>query len=249
MRYIRLALTVSNWFKYLFVKFGLTGEDPLVLRLRSGVNIEVPRRLLHTFKEVFMDASYVQGMPLPVPDKPTIIDIGANAGYFSLQALSHHPDARIIAYEPVPVNFAQLQRNIALNSEGRIDAVQSAVFNKKGKIKLFLDPNDTFTTSASAVTQHNSADIEVELPCTTLDDLLDQHDVQQCDLLKIDCEGAEYAILYNVSPAGLAKIRQMIVEVHERDRQNGNIRALAAFLEDSGLRVAAKGDLLWAWHA
>ena len=44
------------------------------------------------------------------------IDIGANAGYFTLFAASCFADARVFSFEPVPVNYAQLERHRNLNS-------------------------------------------------------------------------------------------------------------------------------------
>jgi len=46
-----------------------------------------------------MEECYVKGLGLDIPDSPTIIDIGANAGFFSLFAASQFPGAKIFSYE------------------------------------------------------------------------------------------------------------------------------------------------------
>ncbi len=79
-RYLNLVRNISNWGLYLGIKFGLTRPDPIYFTTRSSVVIEVPRRLLQTFKQVFMDECYMESLQMEFPKGGTIIDIGANAG-------------------------------------------------------------------------------------------------------------------------------------------------------------------------
>jgi hypothetical protein len=51
------------------------------------VVIEVPMRLLQTFKEVFMDECYMNGKQRSIPKGGSVIDIGTNAGFFSLSRI------------------------------------------------------------------------------------------------------------------------------------------------------------------
>ena len=80
----------------------------------------------------------MRGLGLDIPDSPTIIDIGANAGFFSLFAASRFPGARIFSYEPIEGNFRQLQRNRDLNRsweipQGRYN-YSGALYNIAGDI-------------------------------------------------------------------------------------------------------------------
>lgn len=93
MRYIRFFRNLFNWWLHFAVKFGLTSKDPLIFRTWNNIIIEVPRRLLHEFKEIFMEDSYMRGMGLRLPDSPTVIDIGANAGFFHYL---RHLDFRVL---------------------------------------------------------------------------------------------------------------------------------------------------------
>src|SRR5450759_2710525 len=83
-RYYHLFKTFKNWWLYLAYKYGLANVKTLVFETRNGVIVEVPERLLHTFKEIFMDECYLAGLEREIPSDSTIIDIGANAGYFTL---------------------------------------------------------------------------------------------------------------------------------------------------------------------
>ena len=49
--------------------------------------------------------------------------------------------------------------------------------------------------------------------CVTLDDILENR-VPQCDLIKMDCEGAEEDIMEHVRESNLRKVKSIIMEYH-----------------------------------
>jgi FkbM family methyltransferase len=249
MRYLRLLLYLSNWWRYLAFKFGLTRADPLCFRTRKGIHVEVPRRLVHEFKEIFMEACYLWGLGTSVPHRPTVIDIGANAGFFSMFAASRFPGARIFSYEPVESNFKQLERNRGLNPAVEMVCINKAVYGQAGHITLSFDTRDSFTTSASVFDDHHVSNETVEMPCVTLPDIFDTHDLEHCDLLKIDCEGSEYSVLYNCPDACLNRVAQMAIEVHGGVAADENIDALEKNLNARGFKTRRyQNHMLWAWR-
>ncbi|MBN1615123.1 MAG: FkbM family methyltransferase [Deltaproteobacteria bacterium] len=251
MRYYHLLKNLSNWWLYLFVKFGgLKRRDPLLFRTRRGVSVEVPRRLLQTFKEIFMDECYMRGLEAPVPENPNIVDIGANAGYFSLFAASRFPGAWIFAFEPVPANFALLDRNRKLNPHVRLSCLSAAVAGRSGEITLTLDPEDTFPTSATIIGEPEAQRKNtVRVEAVTLPDIFAKYRIDRLDLLKMDCEGAEYEILYHTPGDVLAKICQMALEVHKGPEPGQNIEALSDYLGKQGFGTRQRPvGMLWAWR-
>ena len=248
MRYIRLIKNIANWWLHFTIKLGLTRLDPILFRTRNAIVVEVPRRLLHEFKEIFMEECYTKGLPLTVPEFPTILDIGANAGFFSLFAASRFPDAAIFAYEPIPVNFRQLERNVSLNKRARIACFQKAVFGFSGEISLRFDPNDLYTTAASVLPRSGHQTGMIQVPCTTLQDIFDENNIAQCDLLKIDCEGSEFEVLYNCSRNYLSRIRQTVIEVHKGKEPNQNIESLSDYFASQDFKTRRYEHMLWAWR-
>ena len=245
MRYFNLLKHISNWWLYLAVKFGFRSDDPLTFHTRTGVIVEVPRRLLQTFKEIFMAECYCQEMSLPATDNPVVIDIGANAGYFTLFALSRMPGVRTFSYEPIPVNFKQLKRNFDLNPGQSARCFQMAVAGETGTLTLSYDPRDQFTTSASVHVQDGTATISV--PCTSLAEIFAENRLERCDLLKMDCEGAEYDILYNCPAEILARIRSIAMEVHGGTKPEHNIESLETYLRENGFITRRRPvGMLWA---
>jgi FkbM family methyltransferase len=248
-RYYNLFKTFNNWWLYLAYKYGLAEIEPLVFETRNGVIVEVPIRLLQTFKEIFMDECYLAGLEKQIPGGASVIDIGANAGYFTLFAASRFADARVFSFEPIPVNYAQLERNRNLNSSRKIKCFPKAVAGQTGEISLAFDSKDSFTTSATVFTQADTQREYIKVPCITLQQAMEENGITRCDLLKMDCEGAEYEILYNCPPDYLRRIDQIAMEVHRGDKEDQNIDALEIFFRQQGFRTRRKPvGMLWAWR-
>jgi FkbM family methyltransferase len=248
MRYYHLLRNISNWPLFLAVKFGFTRRNPLFFITRRGIRIEVPRRLLQTFKEIFMDECYMKSLPFPLPENPTIIDIGANAGYFSLFALSRFNGARVFSFEPIPANFRLLQRNRQLNPSLPWFCVQKAVAGDPGDLTLACDVGDELTTSATVMEVDSGKKERICVPAVTIQWIMDENGLKQCDFLKMDCEGSEYDILYRCSPEILTRIDRIAMEVHEGPRADQNIDAMEAFLRKGGFVTRQRPvGMLFAW--
>jgi hypothetical protein len=72
--------------------------------------------------------------------------------------------------------------------------------------------------------------------CTTLKDIFTEHGLETIDLLKINCEGAEYEILEGCSGADFDRISNIRLEYHNLDtKKNGE--SLSVFLQAQGYRI------------
>ena len=96
-------------------------------------------------------------------------------------------------------------------------------------------------TSAEAVQQTTvSADAPardaISVPSITLDQVLEQLSIPHFDYIKMDCEGAEYEILFNASPSTLQKIRHICLEYHDEVTRYSH-DDLVRFFETSGFKV------------
>jgi len=60
--------------------------------------------------------------------------------------------------------------------------------------------------------------------------------IESCDLLKLDCEGAEYAILFDTPQPVLERVQRIVMEYHDNIVQHTH-HDLARFLNDRGFRV------------
>ena len=66
------------------------------------------------YQEIFVRRTYMQcGVSLPRTGRPTVVDVGANIGLFSLFCHRTNPRCRLVAVEPAPAAFEVLERNLS----------------------------------------------------------------------------------------------------------------------------------------
>ncbi len=109
----------------------------------------------------------------------TVVDIGANVGFFSLLAARLVGTAgRVYAFEPEPQNFALLTKNIALNGYTHVVAYRKAVWRRAGLVKLYLSnalDTGAHTLRPKHATRYFDQDRDghaIEVECVVLDAFL-----------------------------------------------------------------------------
>lgn len=163
------------------------------------------------FNEIFTDRDYKILDPIIKNAKNLILDIGAHLGFFSIYTKTLNSYVPIIAFEPDERNFDLLKENLKLNHIKNITVKRVAVSNVIQKQALYISPdshNHSLLQSAN-VEQNNTKVIDT----TTIDKILAWTPV--CDLVKMDCEGAEFEIIKNLPPETFLKIKTFYVEYHE----------------------------------
>lgn len=257
-RYANLVRNVRTWPAYFSYKLRLKRPEEYRFVMRGiGAEVRIPAALLGTFKEIFMTDVYrLQELRAAMPQDPIIVDVGANIGMFSVAMMSVLPEGRIHAFEPLPANFEYLERN-ARGAEawgGSLHCHPKAVVGSGSprKVVIYFDPARRYTPVASvleAFTKNNRESLEVE--ACSLDEIVKSNALPHIDLLKLDCEGAEYEILYDTSPATLLYIHRIVMETHDLDAEERCSEAMTRFLTKNGfeVRTEAAGDgtsTLWA---
>lgn len=135
-----------------------------------------------------------------------VIDVGANIGALTLAAAAAvGPDGHVYAFEPHPRIFRFLAENVALNNFGTISVFNGAVGSRNGTV-LLSDVRDDTQNRVGA------GDDSIEVSQLRLDDagLLER----RIDLLKVDVEGYEKAVLEG-SPRTLERTRCVYFESSE----------------------------------
>lgn len=186
-------------------------------------------------KETCLDRDY-ERHGVDLQDGWQVVDIGAGLGDFTIYAARRCPRGRVYAYEPFPESFALLQHNLELNAISNVQAVRGAVSGRAAEgMQLYVVGEAVqHTTALNAETKSESDGMTVT--SMSLDQVLAP--LPQCDFMKMDCEGAEYDVLLNASPAALAKIKRLSMEVHDGPAAPGRSRhELAEHLRRHGFRV------------
>ncbi len=118
------------------------------------------------------------------------LDIGANIGLYSVFFARAAFDGDVISVEPVPLNAALLQVNIALNQLTNV-RVQQVVVSDQCRLSNFSISVDGAYSSICGTGRRPELR-HVKLPATTVDNLLGSARV---DIMKVDVEGAELLVL------------------------------------------------------
>ncbi|MBU2477194.1 FkbM family methyltransferase [Candidatus Micrarchaeota archaeon] len=190
-----------------------------------------------------------------------IIDLGAQIGLFSVYA--SNKAKKIFAFEPVSENYDLLVKNIKLNKlENKIMHFNLAVSDKKGKEKIFLSQNHSGGHSIYGFEEFDekkSSPINqfikskgfnkekfIEVSSITLEEIFRINKIKHCDLLKMDIEGAEYKVLYNLPDYCFEKIQRIAMECHDLDEKKKNSGYVKKFLQSKGFKVELNYAMLYA---
>ena len=249
-RQYNLFKNLRNWWTYYAEKAGFFTGPTLFFVTRTGVSIRVPKQLYPEFKSIFLREHYLEGMVLPLAERPIIVDIGANIGFFSLFAASKW-GGEVFAYEPVQANYQEMVGNVKANPNLVINCRSMAVSGISGPIEMFYDHTATLTTKAKACPPEHKTTRTERVMAVTLLEILETEGLQTVDLLKMDCEGSEFSILYQSRPETLRRISQIAMEVHPNlYDDNHNADSLRKYLTPIGFTVRANdsGTYLWAWQ-
>jgi FkbM family methyltransferase len=159
----------------------------------------------------------------------TCFDIGANIGIYTL-LLSEHPEVDVHAFEPHPATFATLQRMITKNGRTNARAWRIALSDATGSLSF---TNDDFSTVNKALAGGGEGPDAIEVPCETGDAFCERMGVSP-DLLKIDTEGHESAVLRGFA-GHLPSVKFILVEMNAPPAVIGEV--LPSSLFDGPLHV------------
>jgi FkbM family methyltransferase len=123
----------------------------------------------------------------------TFIDVGARYGETSMRALTAFPRSQVIAFEPTPASFKIMIRKIA---SPRFTAHPIALSDKEGTANLTLSDEKDSTNS---ITSYGRGSTTIEVPCSTLNSFCRTNGITGIDVLKVDTEGHDIAVLHGAS--------------------------------------------------
>lgn len=127
---------------------------------------------------------------------PVLVDIGANAGLFSLGMIGHMRGGNLIAVEPQEKLFARLELNlVSLNAHQtdrpNVHLYKTAIGPEAGALMLSV-PDQLGQASARALLGAE----QIAVPVRPLQDVLAEAGVARVDVMKLDVEGYEDAVLF-----------------------------------------------------
>lgn len=148
------------------------------------------------------------------------VDVGANQGEFTLVAAKRLVNGAVLAFEPVPRIFARLQQNVEMNGFRNVRLFDVGLGEESGKAEMFLDGsasegdyrNDRLASlHRGASGGERLGQVRIE----RFDKIFEETGLQRLDVMKIDVEGAELAVLRGAGET-LSRYRPaLIMEINE----------------------------------
>lgn len=225
----------KNWPSVFLLLAGLKKGGVVKLR-ESGLKFQIRTPLdAWSVKEVFLDRFY-EKYGCETKDNWTVIDIGGGIGDTPVSAAFNKKNTHVHVFEPNKQSCELIRANAELNGIKNISIHNQAVWKHNGKIIL---ENATSGEAGQFVSRADkSADSGgAEVDCITLGAIFEQKGIAACDLMKIDCEGAEYPIMFNTDDATLLKIKRIVMEYHDSICEYTH-HHMCDFLVSKGYRVS-----------
>lgn len=228
--------------------------ESTVHRFADGFSCYAPNRqeARMIYAEVFGGRDYLPAGDV-LPDNAFVIDAGGNIGLFSLFIKREHPDATVVAFEPVPELADAFRRNLDLHGVTGVTLREVALGGVAEAAVPFtyyprLPASSTRYPEQKQVQREVMAAMsdeewaerafagrEFTVPVERISAALAAYpDRERIDLFKIDVEGAELDVLEGIDDADWARISRLTMEVQDHEGRLGRIEAL---LRDQGYAV------------
>lgn len=191
-----------------------------------------------SIKETFYDRFY-ERFGFPLVDGWSVVDIGAGIGEFTVFAAALYPSCRVVGFEPFPESFSLLQENLRLNHTTNVRVFSTAVSGKKGDLLLDFSGGEPLQIQGLQQARGEASPASqafIPVRSVTLDEALKEAGIKTCDLLKLDCEGAEYEILFQAPDSVWQGIQRIVMEYHDGVTCYSHAD-LEKFLTEKGYRV------------
>jgi FkbM family methyltransferase len=228
-RLVEFGRYFSNWKEvWRAYRFGLEFPE---LRLRTGL------RLIHgdgdqplfSFREIFEEQPYTSdGFYVPKRNH-TVLDIGANIGFFAIYLQRRARGIRVHCFEPGAVSRSRLQRNILINNLGAFVSVYPyALSDHNGSAHL---SQHVHTIERSLVCEGEDRTGAETVNSITVARALTVSGADNIELLKMDIEGGELDVLMGSRPADWQRVERVAMEYHANLHPGCREKLVAALRE------------------
>lgn len=177
-----------------------------------------------------------------------VFDIGSHIGIFSLKASRIvGTNGVVYSFEPNPINFVILKRNVMLNKASNVKISNKAVSSQNKILQLYLDPENTGGSSVQIKTGKTA---QISVSSITLDNIINEKNIQEVNFLKLDVEGHELEILKGANHF-LNICKHIAMETHEKMGGPSN-NQLIEELENHSFKVelskfCENNDMIYGW--
>lgn len=183
--------------------------------------------------ELFLDHQYRFCDEVIKKARHCIIDIGGHLGFFSIMTSMLNPNVPIYTFEPHIDNYELLKANLKNNHVRNVQSKHLAVSDSVGQTDLHLSRENLNHSLEFAIEPTGQTQT---IQTTTLERIFEKNQIEKCNLLKLDCEGSEFKIIYSAPKTIFDKIDNIFLEYHDWIEGESNDK-LKSYLENLGYKV------------
>ena len=198
------------------------GRGPVHAKLGNAQAQLVGDGIVTGVREIWVRDCYLGDGFLSIPDGSTVVDLGANIGTFTMLALAHGKNVRVVAVEP------NRQATQFLSEAARLNG-----FEHRVQICHCFLGGRTHVQDELAATEDYAGS-----PFLTEDEFIEGYNLSKIDILKCDIEGSEFQLLTKESRL-LAAARQVSIELH---REFGDPQKFIEMLREMGFEVRIRRE-------
>ena len=191
--------------------------------LIDGLRIlEYPPRVIETVNEVILRRDYEFRLRR---QRNVLIDIGMNVGITSILKASDDRFVHVYGFEPLTPTYTIARKNIDLNPQlaPKISTFNFGLSDEEREVTVKFSLDEIMSASSEGIfdtcfpAASNTETIRVLKASEVLEPIIGRH-ADDDIFLKLDCEGAEFKIMYDLNASGLLrKVKTIIVEWHGRE--------------------------------
>ncbi len=217
---------ISNWTIIPKVYFKKHKEKNFIIKMKNGIKIKLRTNStdLQAFANVWLLEEY-RRKGFKIKNNDLVIDIGSHIGLFTTYASQYCKNGKIFSYEPIKENFELLNDNTKMNNLTNVNSNNIAVSDYNGIKKIFLSEDEAGHSFYAKSNRY------VEVDTISLNKIIELNNIQKCDFLKLDCEGAEFEILEGLNEQYYNKIEKICLEYHLNKNNSEKLEKLKRKLE------------------
>ena len=144
-----IGKTPGVWAAYSFL-FQHLWTNKSIIEVQGGKMYVNPDGLPQRYREAFRgyiisiwEKLTTEKFKEVVREGDVVVDLGANMGYFTLLAARLvGKEGKVYAFEPEPINYSLLVKNVELNGYDNVVTVPKAVSHQSGIVRLFRSDED-----------------------------------------------------------------------------------------------------------
>ena len=158
---------------------------------------------------------------------------------FDSEIIKNH-NCHVFGFDPTPksINWIKAQK-----LHEKFNFHEFGISNISGYVDFYLPKNHDYV-SGSLVKQKNiDATNNVRVEMKSIKDIMSELDHKHIDVLKMDIEGSEYAVIKDILASNVS-ITQILIEFHDRFFEDGRLRTKQAIqeLKRHGYEIYATSD-------